>query len=271
MTLSVIAVVNVVMWLFLARRLRRAAPTLVAIDLRDRRRQLTLAGVYVVGCAFRSLLPRADVSRSCFVDSFWASVFVGRSVATVAELCFALQIALALRAIARSTGATAAIVLSHLTLPLIAIAEICSWHAVLTTNYRGNIIEQSLWTVNGVLMCSAAGGVLPRTQGALRRLLGLCLAVGVGYVCFMLLVDLPMYAARFNADEAAGRHYLGLAEGLRDVIGRRVVTFRWIDWHEELAWMFLYFSVVVWFSLALVNAPGLWHAKRQRVAPSAAS
>jgi hypothetical protein len=36
-----------------------------------------------------------------------------------------------------------------------------------------------------------------------------------------------------------------------------VVSHRWQDWHNEVAWMSLYFSVAVWLSIALVHAPGL--------------
>jgi hypothetical protein len=50
-----------------------------------------LCGAYVFGCAFRSFLPRADVQRICLFDTWLSSVIVGRSVATVAEVCFAAQ------------------------------------------------------------------------------------------------------------------------------------------------------------------------------------
>ena len=44
---------------------------------------LLLCAAYVIGCAFRSILPRADVQRICLFDTWLSSVFVGRSVATV--------------------------------------------------------------------------------------------------------------------------------------------------------------------------------------------
>ena len=50
-----------------------------------------LSAVYVFGCAFRSLLPRADVERICLFNTWLSSVLIGRSVATLAELCFAVQ------------------------------------------------------------------------------------------------------------------------------------------------------------------------------------
>ena len=59
---------------------------------------LFLSAAYVFGCAFRSVLPRGDVQRICLFDT-WLSQpsLVGRSVATVAEICFIIQWALVLR------------------------------------------------------------------------------------------------------------------------------------------------------------------------------
>ena len=94
-SLAVVAVVNLALWLRLARRRPPA-----------RRRQLLLSAGFVLGCAFRSFFPRADVQRICLQDSWLSAVALGRSVATVAELCLALQWALLLRewgAGARST------------------------------------------------------------------------------------------------------------------------------------------------------------------------
>jgi hypothetical protein len=71
----------------------------------------------------------------------------------------------------------------------------------------------------------------------------------------MLKFDIPMYISRWRADEAQGRVYLSLGQGLRDAWSRRVVTFSWEEWRAEIPWMTLYFSVCVWWSLAIVHAP----------------
>ena len=42
------------------------------------RRLLLLSTVFVFGCTFRALLPRANVQRLCLVDSWLSSVLVGR-------------------------------------------------------------------------------------------------------------------------------------------------------------------------------------------------
>jgi hypothetical protein len=248
-SLSVAGVVNIALWVRKARQPSQGIAW---------RRQLLLSGAYVFVCAFRSFLPRADVQRICFVDSFWASVFVGRSVATVAELSFIIQLSLTGRGIARALGVPAARALSTIPPFLIVVAETSSWYAVLTTNYLGNFIEESLWTLSGLLFAVALFLMRPRSDGKLRRLLTMATAGTFGYVAFMLTVDLRMYGTRLVADRLVGRAYLPLADGLRDVIARRVVTFAWADWHQELAWMFLYFTASVWFSLSLISASRLW-------------
>ena len=73
----------------------------------------------------------------------------------------------------------------------------------------------------------------------------------VGYLAFLMTIDVPMYLARWRAEAAGGGKLLGLLEGLRDVSTRWVVTHELAEWKDEIAWMSLYFSLAVWASLAL--------------------
>jgi hypothetical protein len=214
---------------------------------------------YVLGCGFRSILPRADVQRMCLYDSWLSSVMVGRSVATIAELCFAVQWALLLHELANAEQDKFGIRVSKLIVPMIVVAEICSWYAVLTTNYLGNALEQSLWTLSAALMALALYGLWKQTYGRLRGFLTLAMIVCVGFICFMCSVDIPMYLSRFQEDLAHGRPYLTIADGLRDVSERWVVIHSWQEWREEISWMSLYFSIAVWVSISLVHAP---HSRR---------
>ena len=95
-------------------------------------------------------------------------------------------------------------------------------------------------------------GAPPAARGPF---LAAALALGILYIIFMISVDIPMYISRWRADEASGRAYLALGQGLHDAWSRRVVTFSWEEWRAEIPWMTLYFSVCVWWSLALVHAP----------------
>lgn len=249
--------VNVGLWLLsrraLSRRLAAAPPELPA----GRRWHLLLSLGFVLGCAFRSFVPRADLQRICLVDSWVACVGVGRSVATVAELCFVTQWALTLNEAATTAGSRFARAVALATVPVIAIAEVCSWYAVLTTNALGNAVEQSIWTSTAALQGLAVASLWPRASARSRPWIAFVVLGALVFVAFMTSIDIPMYLRRWWEDEAAGRPYLGLLEGARDVFGRWVVTGSWADWHEELAWMAGYFSVCVWLSVGLAHAPRL--------------
>lgn len=254
-SLCAVSGLNVLVWVLSAAALRRRQSTLAADAYASRRLQLMLSAGFVCGCAFRSVFPVFDVPRLCVVDTWLSSVIVGRTVATLAELCFAAQWALLMRETARAAGSGMGRVASWAVLPVIVMAEACSWYSVLTTANIGHVIEASLWTLCAVLLITSFVSLWPRCAAALRPLLGVLCVAGLAYVLFMLLIDVPMYWSRWLADEANGRRYLGLTQGLIDASVRRVVSHRWEDWQDEIAWMSLYFSAAVWFSIALVHTP----------------
>jgi hypothetical protein len=254
MSLCLVAAVNVAAWSWSAAALQRSSSSLTVESLAASRMQLMLSGVYVFGCAFRSVLPVYDIPRLGLFDTWWSSVVVGRSVATVAELAFASQWALLLYATARAAQSHFARSVSLLLVPLIALAETCSWYAVLTTTNLAHVAENSTWALSALLVTAAMLAILPRCAPSSRRVLFAWCMAGIAYVAFMACFDVPTYWARHLADEAIGRHYMTLAQGLADVSHRRVVSYRWEDWRTEVVWMTLYFSVAVWFSISMVNA-----------------
>src|SRR6185437_10244556 len=117
--LTLASIANIALWLLLYRELHNhTLGGSSGIEL-----MLLLCAAYVFGCAFRSVLPRADVQRICLFDHWLSSVFVGRSVATVAEVCFVAQWAIILGQLGRLTGADTAINAAWVIVPLILIAE----------------------------------------------------------------------------------------------------------------------------------------------------
>ncbi len=210
-----------------------------------------LASAYVFGCAFRSVLPRADVQRICLFDTWLSSVMVGRSVATLAELCFALQWAIVIYELGRVSRSDTAKNIAIIVVGLIALAECCSWYAVISTDFLGNVIENSLWTVAFMLVGIALCRLIVSYRGIAQFAIAAAIAGIAGYVVFMSTVDVPMYMSRWDRQVEAGRETLGLAAGLHDLATRWVVTHSYMEWHHEILWMSLYFSVAVWASLAL--------------------
>ena len=210
-----------------------------------------LSAVYVFGCAFRSLLPRADVERICLFNTWLSSVLVGRSVATLAELCFAIQWFIILRELGRIAHSDTAKYIATLIVPLIALAEIWSWYAVVSTNFLGNVLENSLWTIAFALVAVALIRLTASFNGIARRIIVVTAVGAAGYVLFMLTVDVPMYLQRWQAATATGQPVLGLFAGLHDVASRWIVTHDIARWRQEIPWMSLYFSIAVWASLLL--------------------
>jgi hypothetical protein len=246
--LTLVSGANIAIWFLLYRQLQPAGDLGAASGVEA---MLLLCAGYVFGCAFRSLLPRADVQRICLFDTWLSSVMVGRSVATVAELCFAAQWALMLNQLGTMTGAGTTLNVAWVIVPLILIAECYSWYAVLTTNYLGNAIENSIWAVAFFLVGIGLCRLLPEFDGLGRVVLVVSIAGIVAYLAFLMTVDVPMYLGRWRAEVGDGSKLLRPLEGLRDVSTRWIVTHDLAEWKDEIAWMSLYFSMAVWSSLAL--------------------
>jgi hypothetical protein len=253
--LCAVSTVNVLAWMWSAAVVRRGQAGLHPEALAFRRWQLLLSAGYVLGCAYRSALPVIDVQRLCLFDTWASSVIVGRSVATVAELCFAAQWALLLWGAAQWADSRLARRVAVALVPLIVLAEFCSWHAVLTTSNFGHVLEESIWGLCAAGVALSLATLLPRCPRNVRPLLLLCSAAGFAYVAFMFSVDVPMYWARWVQDEALGRPYLSVAQGVIDASTRWVVSHHWDDWKSEVTWMSLYFSLAVWLSIGVIHAP----------------
>src|SRR6202042_1562975 len=214
--LTLISGVNIAVWFLLYHQLHEqptgslgSAPGIVLM--------LVLCAAYVFGCAFRSFLPRADIQRICLFDTWLSSVVVGRSVATVAEICFAAQWAIILVQLGTMTEADTTLNAAWLIVPLILIAECFSWYAVLTTNYLGHAIENSIWAIAFFLVGVGLCRLLPEFDGPVRVVLVVAIAGIVAYLAFLMTIDVPMYLSRWRAEAADGSKHLGPLEGLRDV------------------------------------------------------
>jgi len=249
-SLALVSAANIAIWFVLYRQFvehpsgNLERPSSIGL-------MLLLCAGYVFGCAFRSLLPRADVQRICLFDHWLSSVFVGRSVATVAELCFAAQWAVILSWLGHATGAETTLNAAEVIVPLIVIAECFSWYAVVTRNFLGNAIENSIWAVAFFIVGIALCRLLPEFNGLVRLVLIGAIGGTAIYLAFLVTIDVPMYLNRWRADLADGSAPLHPLEGLRDARTRWIVTHDFAHWKDEIAWMSLYFSTAVWASLAL--------------------
>src|SRR5215475_1931034 len=111
---------NLVLWVVIAREVHGLSDGYVA-------QQLVLSGIFAAACAFRSILPRVDLERQCLWNSRLSSIFVGRSVATVAELAFTGQCALLIGKLSVLTGYAWLQGIGWSLVPLIVVAQLFCW------------------------------------------------------------------------------------------------------------------------------------------------
>jgi hypothetical protein len=249
------ALVNVVLWTLSARSVAAGKPGLDRDLYANRRLLLWLSAAYVLGCAFRSFHPMIDAPRLCLHDAWLARVAVARSVATIAEICFVMQWAVLLREANAAVRHPFAAVVGRTLVPLIVLAEVASWLAVLTTNNVFHALENSLWTLAAALTIAACATLRSLLDDQGRRFMNAAIACGGLYIVFMITVDVPMYVSRWLEGLTDGRASLTLLEGFREIAERCRVSRDWTVWREDAIWLTLYFTAAVWLSILLPHVP----------------
>lgn len=253
--MSVVAVFNIILLIVSRKMLLKKMPSMSQMVQHVRTWQLMLAATYTVGCAFRSILPRGDVRRIVLVDHWISAIAIGRSVATVAELAFVAQWAFLLHEIGKGSRDYGVLSISKMIVPMIFIAECFSWYACTTGNFLGTTIEESLWAVAASLTMIGFIRGRKHYHGAQKNFLTAGIVAAFGYVVYMVTVDVPAYIRNWMANQAEGKVYSTLSDGLVEVATVWRQTYAEADWQYEFVWMSLYFSVAVWISIYIINGP----------------
>jgi hypothetical protein len=217
--------------------------------------QLALSGVYVGVCAYRSVLPRVDLERLVLVDTRLSSILLGRAAATVAEICFGLQLGLLVHLLGERAGLPVVQQAAWAIPAFMTVAQLFCWHSVLTLNHLTQAVESMLWAAGFAWMAALLALVAVEAQGGLRSLALLGIAGSLAFVAYALTVDVPMYWRRYRQGRARGQAYLRWHHGARDAWQRRVPDRRWSAWKADALWLTPYFSVGAWVSLAIVCVP----------------
>lgn len=218
--------------------------------------QLGLSGVYVLVCAYRSLLPRVDLERLVVVDSRLSSIFLGRSAATVAEICFAFQLGLMVHQLAVHAGLPWVQHAAWSVPIFMVVAQGFCWHSVLTLNHITQAVESSLWAAGFSWMAVLLGVIAVNSGGWIASLAVFGILGAMSFVAYVMTVDVPMYCRRYRDGRTQGRVYMRLDEGARDAWHRRVPSSDWNAWKADALWLTPYFSVGVWISVAMACLPG---------------
>lgn len=245
--LSVLGIANVCLWLAIWQFNPISDPYHSA--------QLALSGVYVLVCAYRSVFPRVDLERLVVVDSTLSSIFLGRSFATIAEICFGIQLGLLVYQLGGYAGLPwvqhAAWVITLCTV----VAQAFCWHSILTLNHITQAVESLLWAVGFSWMAGLLTVIAMDTSGLVHTLAIVGALGSLAFVAYAVAVDIPLYLRRFRLGRKDGRRYLSISEGAKDAWGRRELSHSWDHWRDDALWLTPYFSVGAWFSMALVFLP----------------
>ena len=131
------------------------------------------------------------------------------------------------------------------------------WCGVLSLNHVYHAIEESIWAmVGGCIGVHFLLFSIHHSDQEDLKWFGLtgCIFSFVFFL-FMVIVDVPMYVGRWKEGKQTGRKHMLMRHGSVDAFSRRVVTWEWNVWKEEVMWLTGYFSSAVWISLALVHMP----------------
>ena len=147
--------------------------------------QLALSAVYVLVCAYRSVLPRVDLERLVVVDTRLSSIFLGRAAATVAEICFAVQLGMLVHQLGAHAGMPWVQTAAWVVPMFMVVAQVFCWHSVLTLNHITQAIESMLWAAGFSWMAALLGVIALGSSGWVNSLaiFGiLCAMTFVAYV-----------------------------------------------------------------------------------------
>lgn len=225
----------------------------------ERRLLHAAAVVFTFVCAYRSVLPRIDVERVCWLDTPLNWIIFGRLAATFAEVAWAMQMGLVLRRLAICLfnqqclsvhGKNLACAAGILVIAFACIAECWSWTNLITENNIFAVVEQGLWSA--IFLATGMGMALlvpfwrdaPRSY-RLFAILAILMGAEQAWEAFGL------YLSRFQADQAAHKQYQGFSDGLKMLAGCATVTQDIQAWSGDFPWMTGYFSFGVWSSIWL--------------------
>ena len=263
--LCFVTAINIAAWCFSAYMLGKRRSSWPDDIYQSRQTLLWLSAIYVLGCGFRSVFPMIEVPRMCLHDIWISRAAITRTIATIAEICFAAQWALLLREAGVATGSRLTTLVSRLIVPIVVLAELFCWYAVLSGSYLPHAIENAHWTLAAILAVTAFIALWPRVGITERRFLSVVIAGGLAYVAFMVGFDVPMYLARWQADLATGREARLLLDGLAASLQPCIVENSWDAWRQDAVWLTLYCTAAVWTSIWLAHAPALKRADDKAV------
>ena len=234
-------------------------------EMNSYQRKLTLLSiVYAVVCGIRSAFPKKDVECVCLFDCPLSWPIFGRSIATIAELCYIKLIILIIKGVAEDIGiesGSISIMILEKLFPFIALAQIFSWMGCLTKNNLWNASEESIWmitfTIITIININISNKIYLQEDSlknnSIKSLLNMAIPLGIGFVLFLIIVDIPMYIKRWKKNPDP--EVKPMDENFRSLAQCKKVSKSFETWKQDIPWQTGYFTLGVWSSIGLV----LWY------------
>lgn len=238
---------------------------LLTNEMDNFQRKLTLlAMVYTVVCGIRSAFPKKDVECVCLFNSPLSWPLFGRSIATVAELCYIKLIILIITKVIKDVDSEdnfLKIYILDKLFPFIAIAQLFSWMGCLTKNNLWNASEESIWMITFTIITIININIYNKLSllddslknNAIKSLLKLAIPFGILFVVFLIIIDIPMYISRWKKNP--NPKYKPMYENIKNLAQCKKVSKSFETWKQDIPWQTGYFTFGVWSSIGLV----LWY------------
>lgn len=232
--------------------------------------------IYTVVCAIRAIYPRCDSTGICLHDNKISTPFVGRSLATVAEICFGFLIVKivsillndTINIVPTETNILNKLIKSNnLSVLLTIISQVFCWIGITTKNSLYNAIEESLWASFGfhkLITFITLLNVLSKSTNIndkYKYIKNISTFGVIGctlFLIFMILVDIPMYVKRYlKADKSK---FLNIFDGVKTLFKcKKDNSFE--IWKKEIPWLTLYFTFAVWITILIL----FWYDKYHKL------
>ena len=210
--------------------------------------------IYTFVCGIRALFPKKDVSGVCFYNSIFSYPIFGRFLATFAEISIIIFISNIFKAINNEiTSNENMSFIYNLLIIFIIIAQLFCWLGAITKCYLYNSIEESIWTISGLVITIINIYLLKFNNSKYQNFLKLAIVFGICYLYYMISFDVPMYINKYKS--SYNRKKLGIIKGLSSMCKCTKVTRLYTDWKSEIFWQTGYFSICVWMTLYIL----LWY------------
>ena len=161
--------------------------------------------MFLLNCVYRSVLPRIDASRHCFIEGWYSNIFYGRILATLGEIGFVLEV----KRLFEGTYLFSKLVekdpkmspdfhtlLNNLMMLFVIIAQCFCWIAVTSGSNLFYIIEESICCVIGIYIF-VRSAIFNRIQRDVIIIFyikyTLISGLYIVYIVYMFTLNVPMY------------------------------------------------------------------------------